>query len=200
VQIVNRGEHGAEHFAAAIQVVQVGAREATTDIALCVCAAFAGIAGASGINRIMAGFMLCVSDFYVAKAGEQMPVACIAGGHHAVAFIHRFGSNQNEHVHFHICVIEGVFAAMTGGVDANIQVDTDADHPPLPSQLSPSAVIFHPAGAIGETAVAQMQAILRRLILRTFVGRGPLESFEAKDMLAYKHSGLCLHQRAHLGA
>jgi hypothetical protein len=27
----------------------------------------------------------------------------------AVAFIHRFGSSLNEHVHFHCCVIDGVF-------------------------------------------------------------------------------------------
>ena len=34
-----------------------------------------------------------------------------------------------------------------------------------------------------------MQATLRRRILRAFVGRGLLESFESKEMLAYKHSG-----------
>ena len=27
----------------------------------------------------------------------------------AVAFIHRFGSSLNEHVHFHVCVVDGVF-------------------------------------------------------------------------------------------
>lgn len=27
----------------------------------------------------------------------------------AVAFIHRFGSSLNEHVHFHCCIIDGVF-------------------------------------------------------------------------------------------
>jgi len=26
----------------------------------------------------------------------------------AVAFIHRFGSSLNEHVHFHVCVVDGV--------------------------------------------------------------------------------------------
>jgi hypothetical protein len=30
---------------------------------------------------------------------------------------------------------------------------------------------------------------LRKRILRAFVGRGLLESFEAKEMLGYKHSG-----------
>ena len=96
----------------------------------------------------------------------------------AVAFIHRFGSSLNEHVHFHICVVDGVFVAVAGGTDA------DAD---LPS--SPSSVIFHPASAIDETVVAQVQATLRRRILRAFVGRGLLEKVDAKDMLAYQHSG-----------
>jgi hypothetical protein len=27
----------------------------------------------------------------------------------AVAFIHRFGSSLNEHVHFHVCAVDGVF-------------------------------------------------------------------------------------------
>jgi Putative transposase len=37
--------------------------------------------------------------------------------------------------------------------------------------------------------VAQVQASLRKRKLRAFVGRGLLESFEAKEMLGYKHSG-----------
>ncbi len=37
--------------------------------------------------------------------------------------------------------------------------------------------------------MTQVQATLRRRILRAFVGRGLLESFEAKEMPAYKHSG-----------
>jgi hypothetical protein len=30
----------------------------------------------------------------------------------AVAFIHRFGSSLNAHVHFHVCVVDGVFEAV----------------------------------------------------------------------------------------
>ena len=82
----------------------------------------------------------------------------------AVAFIHRFGSSLNEHVHFHVCAVDGVFEEVPG-------------------------IAFHPASAIDETAVAQVQTDLHRRILRAFVGRGLLESFEAKEMLAYKHSG-----------
>ena len=34
----------------------------------------------------------------------------------------------------------------------------------------------------------QLQATLRRRILRAFVGRSLLESFKAKEMLGYRHS------------
>jgi hypothetical protein len=92
----------------------------------------------------------------------------------AVAFIHRFGSSLNGHVHFHVCVVDGVFEEVAG--------DTDA-------QSSSPGIVFHPASAIDEAAVAQVQTDLRRRILRAFVGRGLLESCDAKDMLAYQHSG-----------
>ena len=102
----------------------------------------------------------------------------------AVAFIHRFGSSLNEHVHFHVCVVDGVFEEVTSGADADAEPQALTD-----DQSSPSKVIFHPARVIDETASAQVQATLRRRILRAFVGRGLLESFEAKEMLGYKHSG-----------
>jgi len=94
----------------------------------------------------------------------------------AVAFIHRFGSSLNEHVHFHVCVVDGVFEEVAGDVVAD-------------GEPAPVSVIFHPSNGVDETAVAQVQADLRRRILRAFVGRGLLESFEAKEMLAYQHSG-----------
>ena len=87
----------------------------------------------------------------------------------AVAFIHRFGSSLNEHVHFHVCVVDGVFEELA--------------EPATPG------VIFHPASDIDADTVIQAEATLRRRILRAFVGRGLLESFEAKEMLGYKHSG-----------
>jgi hypothetical protein len=96
----------------------------------------------------------------------------------AVAFIHRFGSSLNGHVHFHVCVVDGVFEEVPG------QGDADAD-----AQSSPPGIVFHPASAIDETAVAQVQTDLRRRILRAFVGRGLLESCDAKETLAYQHSG-----------
>ena len=98
----------------------------------------------------------------------------------AVAFIHRFGSSLNEHVHFHVCAVDGVFEEVSG---------EEGDAADAASQSSPSRIIFHPATGVTADAVGQVQASLRKRILRAFVGRGLLESFEAQEMLGYKHSG-----------
>ncbi|WP_270908579.1 transposase, partial [Listeria innocua] len=92
--------------------------------------------------------------------------------------IHRFGSSLNEHVHFHVCVVDGVFEQVPGEGDADAQ-----------EAAIPAGVLFHPATGVDADAVAQVQATLRKRILRAFVGQGLLESCDAKDMLAYQHSG-----------
>ena len=46
----------------------------------------------------------------------------------AVAFIHRFGSTQNAHLHFHCAVVDGVFdSATTGGIIFTAATGLDAD-------------------------------------------------------------------------
>ncbi len=95
----------------------------------------------------------------------------------AVAFIHRFGSSLNEHVHFHVCVVDGVFEAVAGEADA--------------TAAAPS-VMFHPASGIGPIAVEHAQADLRRRILRAFVRCELIERADAKEMLTYQHSGFSL--------
>ena len=75
----------------------------------------------------------------------------------AVAVIHRFGSSLNGHGHFHVCAVDGVFEEGPG------QGDADAAPP-----SSTAGIVFHPASAIDETAVAQVQTDLRRRILRAF--------------------------------
>ena len=72
----------------------------------------------------------------------------------AVAFIHRFGSSLNTHVHFHVCVVDGVF-----------EVLPDA-----------SGVRFHAATGLDEAAISQVQANVRKRILRAFVARGHIEA------------------------
>ena len=99
----------------------------------------------------------------------------------AVAFIHRFGSSLNEHVHFHVCAVDGVFEELARGNSAAHVTDADTS--------AASGVIFHPAIGIDADIVVHVQAALRRRVLRAFVGRGLLQSFEAKEMLAYAHSG-----------
>ena len=96
----------------------------------------------------------------------------------AIAFIHRFGSSLNEHVHFHVCVVDGVFEELAGEGSADAAM-----------QVSASGVVFHPATGIDATPVAPVQTTLQKRILRAFVARGLLENCDAKDMLGYKHSG-----------
>ena len=51
-------------------------------------------------------------------------------------------------------------------------------------------IVFHPASGIDAIAVNQVQADLRRRILRAFVGRRLIGQTDTKDMLAYQHSGV----------
>ena len=74
-----------------------------------------------------------------------------------------------------------MFEALAGGADAGADTYTDTQAV-ADGQSSLSKVIFHPASGIDETAVAQLQATLRTRILRPFVGRALLESFEAKEI------------------
>lgn len=68
----------------------------------------------------------------------------------AVAFIHRFGSSLNEHVHFHVCVVDGVFEEVADPHGQNTR----------------PCMIFHPAIGMDAQAAAQAQETLRKRILR----------------------------------
>ena len=100
----------------------------------------------------------CTPDIAVSPHPEH--------AHEYVAFIHRFDSSLNSHVHFHVCVIDGVFEAISGDDKTALAI--------------PSDVNFHPASGLDEAAVAQVQAAARTHILRAFVGRGLIKSFDAK--------------------
>lgn len=94
----------------------------------------------------------------------------------ACAFIHRFGSSLNTHVHFHICAIDGVFE-MVPATDGAQGKDA------LPG------VHFHTASGLDGPAIAQVQSKTRRRILRAFVQRGLIDSDDAKEMVAHQHGG-----------
>ncbi|MBK7003094.1 MAG: transposase [Rhodoferax sp.] len=54
------------------------------------------------------------------------------------------------------------------------------------------SVIFHPASGIESAAMAQAQLTLRKRIMRAFVRCDLIEKLDAKEMLAYQHSGFSL--------
>ncbi len=68
-------------------------------------------------------------------------------------------------MHFHVCVVDGVFEAQ------------------------PDGVTFHAAADLDEGAFRQVQANVRKRILRAFVARGHLDAHDAKDMAGYAHGG-----------
>ena len=132
----------------------------------------------AALNMVLRIFLRVIAQRLSANCPGAADVNKAAQHIGAVAFIHRFGSSLNGHVHFHVCAVDGVFE------EVPVAVAGEAN-----AQSSPPGIIFHPASAIDETAVAQVQADLRRRILRAFVGRGLLESCDAKEMQGYQHSG-----------
>jgi hypothetical protein len=90
----------------------------------------------------------------------------------ACAFIHRFGSSLNTHVHFHICVVDGVFEALDGD---------DGD--------KSCEVTFHALANLSADAIAQVQNEAKRRIVRAFVKRGLLDSIDGEVMLLARHGG-----------
>ena len=103
---------------------------------------------------------------------EHSPACPAAARIGAVAFIHRFGSSLNEHVHFHCCVIDGVFEPVVAPDDA-------------------PSVSFHAAltHALDAAAFADVQARVRTRVLRTFVKRGLIDKDDAAEMRAWAHDG-----------
>jgi hypothetical protein len=84
----------------------------------------------------------------------------------AVSFLHRFGSALNPHVHFHCCVIDGVF-----------QPDVEG------------RLCFYPALGLTQERIAKVQEQVRRRVLRAFVRRGLLEPGAARDMRGWDAGG-----------
>jgi len=107
-------------------------------------------------------FLRAVEQCLRARSADAGPAARIG----AVAFIHRFGSALNPHLHFHCVVLDGVFASAPAGV-----------------------VVFHPAAGIDAQAIAAVQAKVRRRLLESFVRRGLHDSDAAHAMQAWQHGG-----------
>ena len=84
-------------------------------------------------------FLRAVEQCLRAHSPGSSPAARLG----AVAFIHRFGSTLNPHLHFHCVVIDGVFDAAAA-----------------------DGVVFHAASGLDEHAFAAVQACVRRRLAR----------------------------------
>ena len=107
----------------------------------------------------------------VLRALEGRLRACCAGApatarFGAVTFIQRFGSALNAHLHFHICVIDGVF-----------------------SQGADGALRFHPAAGLDGAAVAAVAGLVRQRVLRLYERSGRLDAQAAQTMRQWRHGG-----------
>ncbi|QEP44778.1 IS91 family transposase [Ectothiorhodospiraceae bacterium BW-2] len=97
---------------------------------------------------------------------EQSPGAGPKARTGAVAFIHRFGSSLNEHTHFHVVFIDGIFE-------------------PDPEQ----GVHFIEVEELDADDAEAVQTQIRRRILRAFVRRGLLEKADRQEMEQWDHGG-----------
>lgn len=84
----------------------------------------------------------------------------------AVSFLHRFGSSLNPHFHFHLVVLDGVFAQVPDGT-----------------------VRFYEATRLDEHHWLGLQRVVQRRVLRYFRTRGLLDEADAEGMLAWQGSG-----------
>ena len=62
-------------------------------------------------NMVLRIFLRVIAQCLQANSPGAEQVDKVALHIGAVAFIHRFGSRLNGHVHFHVCVVDGVFEA-----------------------------------------------------------------------------------------
>ena len=91
---------------------------------------------------------------------------CPGGRLGAVSFVQRFGSALNAHVHFHCCVIDGVFAV---GEDGQVR--------------------FAEADALTPKEIAAVQGQVRTRVLRWFARAGHLDQTDARAMAGWHHGG-----------
>jgi hypothetical protein len=83
----------------------------------------------------------------------------------AVSFIQRFGGALNAHIHFHCCVIDGVFSVTGDGVQ------------------------FFEASHLNAAAIDAVQRKARQRILKLFARRGLLSAEAAQLMGEWDHNG-----------
>ncbi len=89
----------------------------------------------------------------------------------AVSFVHRFGASLNRHLHYHCCILDGVFDPLQAG-----------------------GVQFRQASAPTPEAVAVIEQQVRRRVLHWFSRHGLLDPDDARDRLAWANGGSSLRE------
>ena len=82
-----------------------------------------------------------------------------------VTFIHRFGSSLNAHLHFHICIFDGIFEEINGIVN------------------------FKPLPVLNAEDLTTVIKTTQQKVLKLFVRKGILEQYEMDNMLQWRHHG-----------
>jgi hypothetical protein len=80
----------------------------------------------------------------------------------------------NRHIHYHCCVIDGVFDPLEEAADV------------------PEAVRFRPEAAMTPEPLAVIAEKVRVRVLRWFARSGLIEPGDVREMLAWEDSGFCL--------
>jgi hypothetical protein len=107
---------------------------------------------------------------YLSQIERHLRARCPEAGEDArigaVAFIHRFGASLNPPIHFHVCVLDGLFEpAGEGGVRFTEVDDLDSEDAEV------------------------IQAQVRRRILRAYQRRGLLDRADREEMEHWEHGG-----------
>ncbi len=96
---------------------------------------------------------------------EHCPDAPATAKYGGITYIHRFGSALNSHLHFHSCMIDGLFAQTEDGLQ------------------------FYEATGLSSDVIQLAQERIRKRVLRLFVRRGLLDSDDAEQMQTWKNGG-----------
>ncbi|MES9858571.1 MAG: transposase [Sedimenticola sp.] len=96
---------------------------------------------------------------------EHCPDAPASARYGGVTYIHRFGSALNPHLHYHSCMIDGLFAQTEEGLQ------------------------FYEATGLHSEVIQQAQEKIRKRVLRLFVRRGLLSADDAEQMQTWQSGG-----------
>ena len=96
---------------------------------------------------------------------EHCPDAPYTAKYRGITYIQRFGSTLNAHLHYHSCLIDGVFAQTENGLR------------------------FYETVGLTQKVIQTAQETIRNRVLRLFVRRDLLSSDESEHMLTWENGG-----------